>query len=301
MSEEQLRYTPPGIQGGIVKGAVWEPDRARDVVESLAASSQVVLAEGAEIGTSRLGKKGSSKETGDTAEAVAVEVSVDVFGSGDIVTSVLGEASVESLGGSAVSETVGSPETESREEAKGSVSIQKGTTRYAGLEEIRQSVQDSSSREELRKAILGYESLSTLKKLADSGSHGYSWEQGLLFRHRLDEFGRNRRQLCLPSGYRTKCLELAHEKFGHTGKNTVAKNIQPLFYWPSLWRDSNRHGKSCEACQKTSKRGPRPNPMQEREVVTIPPERVCVDIVGPLPKSKKGYTYLLTYIDVASR
>ena len=41
--------------------------------------------------------------------------------------------------------------------------------------------------------------------------------------------------------------------------------------------------------------------MCEREVLTVPSERVCVDLVGPLPKGKGGVEYILTYIDVATR
>ena len=41
--------------------------------------------------------------------------------------------------------------------------------------------------------------------------------------------------------------------------------------------------------------------MQEREVVTILSERVCIDLVGPFPTAKGGYQFLLTYIDMATR
>ena len=37
-------------------------------------------------------------------------------------------------------------------------------------------------------------------------------------------------------------------------------------------------------------------------MVSVPSERVCIDIVGPFPKAKGGgFEYLLTYIDVATR
>ena len=41
--------------------------------------------------------------------------------------------------------------------------------------------------------------------------------------------------------------------------------------------------------------------MQEREVVSVPSERVCIDLVGPFPKAKGGFEYLLTYVDAATR
>ena len=41
--------------------------------------------------------------------------------------------------------------------------------------------------------------------------------------------------------------------------------------------------------------------MQPREVVTVPSERVAIDIVGPFPVAKGEFTYLLTYLDMATR
>ena len=47
--------------------------------------------------------------------------------------------------------------------------------------------------------------------------------------------------------------------------------------------------KSCDKCQKHTKQSPKHMPMQEREVVSVPSERVCVDIVGPFPTAKGGF------------
>ena len=41
--------------------------------------------------------------------------------------------------------------------------------------------------------------------------------------------------------------------------------------------------------------------MVEREVVAIPCERVCVDLIVPLPRAKGGYEHMLTCVDVATR
>ena len=309
LTEDQMRFISPGVHGGEVKGAVWEPDRAGEGVVSLAGNGQgEVVVESVLEGTHHtpstdavtvVGSVRESTDHGIEAEGLsvadapvgveAVECSEKALVGGNADSSVLEEAYVESLGGSAVSEAVGSREIESKEVAQ---SLREVTMQLS---------EETSARDELKKAIREDESLTSLRRLADTESNGYSWEDGLLFRHRLDELGRNKKQLCLPVKCREKCLKLAHEKFGHRGKNKVACSVQRFFYWPSLWRDVAHHCKSCESCQKTSKISPRPNPMQEREVVTVPSDRVCVDIVGPLPKSKKGYTHLLTYIDVASQ
>ncbi len=41
--------------------------------------------------------------------------------------------------------------------------------------------------------------------------------------------------------------------------------------------------------------------MIERKIVCVPFESVCVDLVGPLPKGKRGAKYLFTYVCLASR
>ena len=61
------------------------------------------------------------------------------------------------------------------------------------------------------------------------------------------------------------------------------------------------HSRGCKTCQEFSKARPRHSPMVEREVITIPSERVCIDLVGPLPKARGGCEYILTCMDVATR
>jgi len=50
-----------------------------------------------------------------------------------------------------------------------------------------------------------------------------------------------------------------------------------------------------------SKAKSRHTPMVEREVVTLPSERVAIDLVGPLPKARGGFEYILTCVDLATR
>ena len=123
----------------------------------------------------------------------------------------------------------------------------------------------------------------------------------LLFKSQIDPGGKKHKRLCVPSTARLKCLTHAHENFGHRGYKKVASDLSRLFYWPSIRKYVRKHSKRCVICQEYSKAKPKKVPMCEREVLTVPWERVCVDLVGPLPRSKGGVEYILTTIDIATR
>ena len=77
-------------------------------------------------------------------------------------------------------------------------------------------------------------------------------------------------------------MTMANENFGHQGRNKMVLHIRKLFYWPSMTTDIGRHCKSCDVCQRHTKAHQKVHPMQEREVVSVPSERVCIDLVGPV-------------------
>ena len=83
-------------------------------------------------------------------------------------------------------------------------------------------------------------------------------------------------------------MSVTHERFGHLGRNKMAYNIKQLFYWPQMFSDIADHCKMCNKFQKHKKKNPKQCPMQEREVVSVPSESVCVDIVGLFPTAKGG-------------
>ena len=161
-----------------------------------------------------------------------------------------------------------------------------------------QNIVSDVPRTKLAEATKGNYTLNMAKALADTQSEGYYWQECLLFRTRLDRLGDTREQLCLPKDYRHKCLRMAHEHFGHMGRNKMGDNIRQFFYWPTIMVDLLTHTKSCPKCQKLDKTLPLSMIMLEREVVSIPSDRVAIDHVGPFPTAKGGggVKYLLTYM-----
>ena len=142
--------------------------------------------------------------------------------------------------------------------------------------------------------------LATARSLATSKIEGYHFLNGIVFRTRLDSFGDAREQLCLPQPYRAKCLKLAHNHFGHQGRNKMVDLIRPFFYWPTITVDCLAHIRQCEVCQKMDKAVPKPCMMQDRELVSVPAERVAIDLVRPFPIATGGFKFLLTCIHLAT-
>jgi len=163
------------------------------------------------------------------------------------------------------------------------------------------NVADNTSRDGIAKMTSEDDTLKVARTLADREQNGFKWDEGLLFKYTLDQLGNPSKRLCVPKPLRLKCLSMAQEKFGHSGKNKVGRDLAKSFYWPSLYSDVAAHCRSCDTYQLNSKAKPRHTPMVEREVVTVPGERVAIDLVGPLPKARGGFEYMLTCVDLATR
>ena len=82
-------------------------------------------------------------------------------------------------------------------------------------------ITENTPRARLKESTASDPSLCTIRRLADTEKERYQWDDGLVFRHRLNECGESYKQLCLPQEFRTQCVTLAHEKFGHRGRNKV--------------------------------------------------------------------------------
>ena len=104
--------------------------------------------------------------------------------------------------------------------------------------------------------------------------------------------------IVLPQKLRSRILTLAHEKCGHFDRKKVMDLVKRKFLWPQMSGDVNSHCRSCQQCQR-NKFGPKKSPSQSQK--SVPFEKVAVDLVGPLEKSKSGYRFLLTYVCMATR
>ena len=88
---------------------------------------------------------------------------------------------------------------------------------------------------------------------------------------------------------------------GHLGLHKTTARIRRHFHWPGLRSDVAQFCRSCPQCQKTSVKGPSRAPLQPLPVIGTPFNRLGMDIVGPVEKSKTGNRYMLVITDYATR
>ncbi len=112
-------------------------------------------------------------------------------------------------------------------------------------------------------------------------------------------------QVIVPKPYRLQVLSVAHDHklSGHLGIRKTYDQLLKHFFWPSMKSDVAKFCKSCHACQIAGKPNqiPPPAPLKPIPVLGEPFERILIDCVGPLPKTKSGNSYLLTLMCASTR
>ncbi|XP_068233504.1 uncharacterized protein [Palaemon carinicauda] len=110
-------------------------------------------------------------------------------------------------------------------------------------------------------------------------------------------------QLLFPATLVPPLLDLAHTSESHLGVNKICHRVLQDFFWPGIKKDIKEYIMSCHQCQVTC----RPNesiiraPLQPILVTKQPFEKIIIDCVGPMPKTRKGNEYLLTVLCPTTR
>lgn len=109
--------------------------------------------------------------------------------------------------------------------------------------------------------------------------------------------GTNR--LVVPEQFRYEMIRAMHT-LGHFGTKRTARLLTAQYFWPRMRKDAAAFVKSCRECAlykptKVAKRAPIAFANTDRFRV------VHIDIVGPLPSSRRGHQYILTMIDRTTR
>lgn len=88
---------------------------------------------------------------------------------------------------------------------------------------------------------------------------------------------------------------------GHSGVSRTVKRLKLNYQWKNLKTDVKHYILNCEVCQKNKTHKKTKQPMLITTTVTKAFERICLDIVGPLPITELGNTHILTMQDELTR
>lgn len=112
-------------------------------------------------------------------------------------------------------------------------------------------------------------------------------------------------KLVIPKHQRNDIIKEFHDPplRGHLGVYKTVARIQDKYFWPGLKSDVARYVRNCQVCLSTK-------PEQKKQIgqmlsltptASQPWDLIFVDIVGPLPRSSKGYCYILVVADCFSK
>ncbi|KMQ84031.1 reverse ribonuclease integrase, partial [Lasius niger] len=133
----------------------------------------------------------------------------------------------------------------------------------------------------------------------------YRIEDGRLRRHILHSLNfkedptASQWKECVPKERRYELLQRYHDAptAGHLGIAKTIARIAERYYWPGMLREITAHVRSCQKCQAHKAHQAAPAGTLHATNVQRPWEQVMVDLVGPLPRSRQGHTWLFVMQD----
>ena len=162
-----------------------------------------------------------------------------------------------------------------------------------GVEEKTQLIEEQSKDESLKQ----------LRDWAKKGERGYAFDDGLLVHTLVSPAEQICKRIVVPSPRRSSLLKLAHSSIlgGHFSHGKTTELLNRRFTWPRMSVDVKKLCQQCMQCQKASRARVGKAPLQPLPVLDVPFSKLAFDLVGPLPRTRSGYRYVLTSICLASK
>lgn len=120
----------------------------------------------------------------------------------------------------------------------------------------------------------------------------------------VEEKDENLWKLWIPKALREPILRRSHDSViaAHGGIAKTLSLIRRHFYWPKLVLDVKTYIGNCEVCKTTKSTNKiLTPPMGNMATSNRPFQRIYVDLLGPYPRSKKGFIGLLIVLDHFSK
>ena len=124
-------------------------------------------------------------------------------------------------------------------------------------------------------------------------------ERGTLYRKFLQEDESVIQQEIVPMTMRKEIFKNLHDGpvGGHLGIRKTLDKIRAKYYWPGLHMDVALYVGNCKDCNMRKQPAKLLRAPTQLVQVGEPLQRVAIDIMGPLPVTKKGNKYIVVIVD----
>ena len=127
---------------------------------------------------------------------------------------------------------------------------------------------------------------------------------GVLYRQYLiPEVSKVIMQQLIPLSLRPQILQELHEGVtgGHLGMDKTLAKLKERFYWPRHYNDVKNWCHNCHSCAQRKSPSPKYRAALQSVKTGYPLQMVAMDILGPLPQSDSGNSYILVVADYFTR
>lgn len=136
----------------------------------------------------------------------------------------------------------------------------------------------------------------------------WRFEEGKLYKRvqqRYSELKNTEWLETLPKEQRKEVIVKNHDPptCGHLGISKTVARITEKYYWPKLKVDVAKYINNCAVCLRTKPEQKKPSGLMLSQTPTVsrPWQLVSADIVGPLPRSTSGNSYIFSVSDCFSK
>ena len=105
-------------------------------------------------------------------------------------------------------------------------------------------------------------------------------------------------KLVIPEHLRNVVLQACHEDLGQ-GINKTYDRIRQKYHRSAIYKTVLHYVSKCVPCNSCNLKQQK-TPLQKMDTVSVPFQKIAVDICGPYPTTQAGNKYLLTFVDMYS-
>ncbi|GAA48974.1 pro-Pol polyprotein, partial [Clonorchis sinensis] len=108
-------------------------------------------------------------------------------------------------------------------------------------------------------------------------------------------------RVVVPRGCVQRTISAVHRDLGHAGQKKTEAHIRRRYWWFLLHHDVAEFCRHCSVCART--KAPTITPRAPLQPIPVqgPNHRVGVDVIGPLPETRKGNRFIVVMVDYLTK